>query len=515
MTTRRHVLSALGALAAASTLKSGRVHAKTPRFASDPFTLGVASGYPTPRSVVLWTRLAPEPFSPDGGITVPVIPVQWELATDENMRSVVRSGVEYASAEWAHSVHVEPDWLEAGRDYWYRFTVGRARSPIGRTRTAAAANDANARLRLALASCQHYEQGYFSPLRHIAADNPDLVVHVGDYIYEYNTISEGIVRRHNLPEAYTLEDYRARYALYKSDPDLLAAHAVCPWLVTWDDHEVDNDYAGGISEEDDSGELFLARRAAAYRAYYEHMPLPRRAVPSGAHMRLYAQRTFGNLASIYMLDQRQYRAPEACGLTGKPAGNRGNCAELSLPTRTMLGASQEGWLEAQLRRSRTKWNLLAQGTVMSYLDEDPGAEKLFWSDSWNGYPAAREQVVSLLERTQVSNPVVLTGDIHSFLVGGLNRVADNPESPLIATELVTTSVSSWGIPQQTLDAWRSINPNVLLATSSHRGYVRLDITPERLSADLVGIESAQDPLAAARTIQKIVIESNQPRPLPG
>jgi alkaline phosphatase D len=364
-----------------------------------------------------------------------------------------------------------------------------------------------------VASCQNYEHGYFSPFRHITADNPDLVVHVGDYIYESNTIGLRVPRQHALPEAYTLDDYRARYALYKSDADLASAHAASPWLVTWDDHEVDNDYAADQSEEGDAVELFLSRRAAAYRAYYEHMPLPRRAVPFGSHMRLYAQRAFGNLASIYMLDQRQYRSPEACGRPGKPAGNRMNCPELSLPTRTMLGTAQEQWLEGALGATRARWNLLAQGTVMSYLDEDPGPGRLFWSDAWNGYPAARERLLGLLEKTKASNPVVLTGDIHTFVVSGLNRTPDNLESPLVASEIATTSVSSWGMPAKILDDWRAINPNLLLASSTHRGYVRLDITPQRLSADLIGIDSPEDPRSAARTLHRFVIESDRPGPL--
>jgi alkaline phosphatase D len=289
-----------GALALTTTSVTPRRNAwaaVAPRFASDPFTLGVASGYPTADSVVLWTRLAPSPLEPGGGMRPEVVPVSWELASDAARRQIIRRGVTYATPEWAHSVHVELGHLDPAREYWYRFTCGEARSRIGRTRTAPAPGAPLSRLRLAVASCQHYEHGYYNAYRHMLADELDLIVHVGDYIYELSYGSDP-VRSQGAQEAYTLEDYRALHALYKTDPDLAAAHAACPWLLVWDDHDVDNDYAGAYSEEDDDPELFLARRAGAYRAYYEHLPLPRRAVPFGPDMRLYTQRAFGDLATI-------------------------------------------------------------------------------------------------------------------------------------------------------------------------------------------------------------------------
>jgi alkaline phosphatase D len=441
------------------------------------------------------------------------LPVAWELAADENMRKIVRKGSAQAMPEWAHSVHVEVEGLEAARDYWYRFTVGDARSPIGRTRTAPASGAPLAHLKIAVASCQQYEHGYFCAYRHMVADDCDLIVHTGDYIYEL-TWGTQHVRSHGAPECMTLDDYRVRYALYKSDPDLAAAHAACPWLVTWDDHEVENDYAGAVSEGLDDPRVFLARRRAAYRAYYEHMPLPKWAAPSGDGMRLYTQRAFGDLASFFMLDQRQYRSPEACPKPGRGGSNRvSDCAELTGPGRTMLGTQQESWLDSGLAASRARWNLLAQGTVMSYIDEDAGPSRTFWTDGWNGYPAARARLMKALVERRPENPVVLAGDVHAFIVSGLHREAGDLESPLVASELVTTSVSSNGTPQRTLDNWRAINPNLLLANGEHRGYLRLDLTRDRLQADLMALASEKDPKSEASVFRSFVIEAGRPGPI--
>jgi alkaline phosphatase D len=445
-----------------------------------------------------------------------VATVEWEVATDEKMAHVVRKGVEYATAEWAHSVHAEVEGLEPGRDYWYRFTATRVRSPIGRTRTAPAPNAPLANLKLAVASCQQYEQGYFSAYRHMLAGNPDLILHVGDYIYEL-TWGDDLVRSHGAPETYTLDDYRQRYALYKSDPDLAAAHAACPWLVTWDDHEVDNDYAGTTSEENDDPELFIARRAAAYRAYYEHMPLPRRAVPLGTSMRLYAQRAFGDLANVFMLDQRQYRSPEACPPAGRAGSNSVtpvDCPELENPSRQMLGERQESWLYAALAKSKARWNLLGQGTVMSYVNEQANGPPRYWTDGWNGYPAARARLMDTLAEKSIANPVVLSGDIHAFIVSGLHRQAGNLDTPLVASELVTTSISSQAVEQKVLDKRAALNPNLLIANGEYRGYLRLEISRERLQTDLVAMNTVKKPDASARLLRSFVIEAGRPGPIP-
>ncbi|MGC3982023.1 MAG: alkaline phosphatase D family protein [Steroidobacteraceae bacterium] len=481
------------------------------RFERDPFSLGVASGYPSADGFVLWTRLAPEPLSPNGGMDPVTVPVVWEVASDSNMRNVVRCGVAYAAPDWAHSVHVEVDYLEAGRPYWYRFTAGDARSPIGRAVTAPPVNAPVERLRLALASCQNYEHGYFVAYERMLQDAPDLVVHVGDYIYETGSCKQPSVRQHGSGEANTLDDYRTRYALYKSDPNLQAIHAACPWVVTWDDHEVDNDYAGDVSEHDDDPVLFLQRRTAAYRAYYEHMPLPRKAVPFGNVMRVHLQQTYGDLVNLCMLDGRQYRTPQACPQPGRRGSNHMvDCAERLDATRTMLGQYQEAWLRMRLCESKARWNLLAQGVVMAHLDELPGEGERYSTDSWNGYPAARQRLIDSLVQTRASNPVILSGDIHAFAASDISRVPERADTPIVTSELVTTSISTDTAPERRFERLKLENPNTKLITGLYRGYTRLDITPKQLRADLIAMDTVSKPHSDSRVLRSFTLEAGRP-----
>ena len=514
MTTRRSFLSSTLAVAGAGLLPPRLLRAASNlKFASSPFTLGVASGCPTSDSVVLWTRLAPSPMEPGGGMPQEVVAVQWEVATDDKMKSIVRRDTEYATPEWAHSVHVEPVDLEPGRDYWYRFIAGGARSPIGHTRTAPALDVTPSRLRVAVANCQNYEQGYFTAYRHMLADDLDFIVHVGDYIYE-DTGGHNIVRHHGAPTTLTLDDYRIRHALYRSDPDLQAAHAGVPWLMTWDDHEVANDYAGDVSQFDDEPDLFRARRACAYRAYYEHMPLPRYTVPFGPDMRLYMERASGQLATFFMLDQRQYRSPEACPLPGRRGGHHAaHCAEFDDPKRTMLGARQELWLQGRLAASKAQWNVLAQGTLMAYCNEVAPPGQQFWTDSWDGYPAARERLIGFLAERKIANPVVLSGDIHSFVVSKLNAKPDDPGSPVVASEFTATSITSEPPPEDRLKKASELNPSILLMTGLHRGYPRLEFTRERLKTDLIVVEDVKKPGAGRGVLASYVVEAGKPGPV--
>jgi alkaline phosphatase D len=380
-------------------------------------------------------------------------------------------------------VHVEASGLAPQRDYWYRFTCGGEASPIGRTRTAPAPSATPDGLVLAVASCQEYEHGHYAAYRAIAADDLDLVVHVGDYIYEQRGLSR--VRAHDAAEAYTLDDYRFRYALYKSDPHLQAAHAACAWMATSDDHEVDNDYAGDRSEDRDTPELFLARRAAAYQAFYEHLPLPRRLIPFGPYQRLHTRRAFGDLLELAMLDGRQYRSPQACTGDGRLVRP---CAELFEAQRTMLGAAQETWLSESLAASRARWNVLAQQTLFAHFDQSGPEDARYWADGWNGYPAARDRLVAFLAERKVANPVILSGDIHAFLVNDVQARARDYDSPVVATELVTTSISSTARPQADFDRWLPENPNVKLARSDYRGYLRVTLRRDRLRADLIAVD---------------------------
>jgi alkaline phosphatase D len=499
MFTRRRFLQSVGVLAVASPAL-GQTY---------PFALGVASGYPTPTGVVLWTRLT-------DAADAATLPVSWELADDESMRSIVASGTTAAEAAWAHSVHVEIDGLQPDRWYWYRFTARAARSAIGRTRTAPAAQARAARLRFAFASCQQYEQGYFGAYRHLVADQPDLVAFLGDYIYESNW-GKDLVRSHGASEPYTLEEYRARYALYKSDADLQAAHAACPWIFTWDDHEVDNDYADDRPEDGMERAPFLERRAAAYRAYYEHMPLPLRMRPQGPHMRIYTQLGWGALARFYLVDCRQYRSWHACPRPGRRGGSNTvdveSCPRLGAPGRTMLGRRQERWLDGALGGSRAAWNILGQTTLMAQLDQKPGPGRMAWTDGWDGYPAARSRLFSSLQKNRVSNPVVIGGDVHSFNVAELKTDFDDPASPVVASEFVGTSITSQAWPQERLAALLPDNPHLKFADGRYRGYVRVELTPGRWRADLRAMASVRTRDAACNTLASFVVEEGKPGPL--
>jgi alkaline phosphatase D len=439
-----------------------------------------------------------------------VVPVRWEVARDDSMKHIAASGTAYATPEWAHAVHVEVAGLEPARSYWYRFASGDAVSPVARTRTAPAPGARPAALRFAFVSCQHYEQGYFTAYRHIVADEPELIVHLGDYIYEFSGGRE-LVRSHGSGEVVTLADYRQRYALYKTDPDLQAAHAACPWLVTWDDHEVENDYADDRSQFLDAPEWFLARRAAAYKAWYEHMPVPRHMVPFGPRARIYTRSGHGNLANFFLLDDRQYRSHEACPRPGRGGSNvvdPAQCAELADAKRTMLGAAQEQWLDSALAGSRTRWNIVAQQTRMAQFDELAGPGRLAWTDDWDGYPAARRRHLESLAGK--SNPVVIGGDIHAFNVNQLKLDFDDAASPIVAAEFVGTSVSSQGWSQERYDALRADNPHLLYAESRYRGYVRVNVTPQRLQADLRGMESVQKRDAGCTTLATFAVEDGRP-----
>ncbi len=512
MIDRRRFLKALaaaGALAAAPT--RAQLNAR-PRFSASPFSLGVASGYPQPSRLVLWTRLAPAPLAPGGGMDPEIVPVRWEIARDAALKDIVASGTAFATPEWAHSVHVEVSGLQPARDYWYRFAAAEALSPIGRAHTAPGITARPAHLRFAFASCQHYEQGYFGAYRHMVADDPDLIVHLGDYIYEA-TWGRDLVRSHGDGEAVTLEDYRRRYALYKTDPDLQAAHAACPWLFTWDDHEVENDYADDRSQNLDDPAWFLARRAAAYKAWYEHQAVPRAMLPFGPNARIYTRSAFGELAEFFIVDDRQHRSHEACprpGRGGSTSVDVAQCVELADPKRTMLGAEQEEWLTAGLASSRARWTILAQQTRMAQMDERPGPGRSAWTDAWDGYPAARRRVLEAL--AQRPNAVTIGGDIHAFNVSALKLDFDDAKAPVIGSEFVGTSITSQGWAQKRFDSLRADNPHMVLADSRYRGYVRMELTPGVLKADLRAMEGVHTREAACSTLASFIVEDGKPGP---
>ena len=506
--TRRDFLRCAAAWAGAQLpLSAARAQA---RFGRDPFALGVASGYPNPQGVVLWTRLMPEMT---GSSAVPgAIEVGWEVAADEAFRRIVRSGRELATPDWGHSVHAEVAGLEPGRWYWYRFHARGAVSPTGRTRTAAAVGDGDERLRFAFASCQQYEQGYYAAYRHMAADDLDLVVHLGDYIYE-SSWGRNHVRSHDAPEPVTLAEYRNRHALYKSDADLRAAHAAHPWIVTWDDHEVENDYADNRSQHLDPPALFLERRAAAYQAYYEHMPLPKWARPRGPRMRLYCRSSFGRLAQFHVLDGRQHRTHQPCpreGRGGSTVVDAADCPELDRPGSSILGPAQEQWLVAGLRESSARWNVIAQQTLMARVDRRPGEGQEFWTDGWDGYPLARRRLLRAVEELRVANPVVIGGDVHMSVVADLKTDFNNPRSPVVATEFVGTSISSQGLSRRRVESWLADSPHIRYADPTRRGYTVVELSGRRCFVRLRTLDDVKDPRSGIRTLRTFAVEDGRP-----
>ena len=277
-------------------------------------------------------------------------------------------------------------WRQGGIT-WYRFQSGGAVSPTGRTKTAPNVGAAVDQLRFAVCGCNFYEAGYFTAYRRIAEEQFDFVIHTGDYIYEGPAGTRG-VRQHRGGEAFTVVDYRQRYAQYQMDPDLAAAHASAPFVVTWDDHEVDNNYAGAIDERNTPPELFLLRRAAAYQAYYEAMPLRAASIPTGPGMRLFRRLQFGRLIDLSVLDTRQWRSDQACD-----DGAHTNCIEALDAARTMLGAEQERWLFKNLATPQGTWTVLGQQVptfAHDLVSVNPNGR--FWMDVWDGYPAARQRL---------------------------------------------------------------------------------------------------------------------------
>jgi alkaline phosphatase D len=411
---------------------------------------------------------------------------------------------------FAHSVHVETTKLAPGRDYWYRFHAADATSPIGRTRTAPPVNQTPDKFRFAFASCQQYEQGHYGAYRNMAKEDLDLVIHLGDYIYE-SSWGDNKVRSHGAPEPITLDDYRSRYALYKSDPDLQAAHAAFPWAAVWDDHEVENDYADDHSENADDPRWFIQRRAAAYQAWYEHMPARRFMAPFGAFARIYTQLRFGQLAEINLLDDRQFRSPQPCPKPGRGGSNFvENCSARLDPRATLLGERQEAWLAAKLASSKARWNVLAQQTLMAQADRMVGEGQQFYTDGWDGYPAARERLMDTLVSTKVANPIVIGGDVHSFWVADLKRDFNRPDSPTLSTEFCGTSITSAPPPEEIIQAAKSEGPHIKFATGAYRGYSVMTLTGQSLKADLRAVQNHRDPDTKVSTIASFVVTEGKP-----
>ncbi|MBP7566140.1 MAG: alkaline phosphatase D family protein [Burkholderiaceae bacterium] len=511
---RRHLLQL--ACASATALWLPRSAWAAARLPAQPFALGVASGSPTHDSVVLWTRLV------DGGrpLVAGPVTVRWEIADDEAFHRIVRHGQAQALPELAHAVHVEAEGLASDRWYFYRFMTAGAVSATGRTRTFPAPGAAATRLRLAYASCQRWEHGHYGAWRHLRTDEPDAVLFLGDYIYEYPGASDA-VRKVRGGWTVTLDDYRARHALYRSDPHLQAMHAACPWLVTWDDHEVQNDQAGRTpGNSGPAGADYAARRIAAYQAYYEHLPLRAsvltRAIAglaSGAELRLYASVRFGTLAALHLLDDRQYRDPQACtpgGRFGAGVVDTAQCPEWNDPARTLLGAAQERWIDARLAERGATWNVIGQQTLFGRRDFAPGKRELLANDGWDGYPAARGRMLAALQRHGTANPVILGGDIHQNWVGHVKADYGHADSRALGVEFCGTSISSRAGTNEKLPQRLAANPHFVFADAERRGYGLVDFTPRGLLTTLRTVDDVTREDTGISTLARFAVQAGRP-----
>ena len=524
---------ALSAIALAAGLSTRRAAALAP--AQIPFALGVASGDPAHDSVVLWTRLAMEPLN-GGGMPPAPVEVKWRVATDGQMRHLVRQGTVVALPEDGHSVHVRVHGLAPDRWYWYQFETGQEQSPVGRTRTLPAPSSHSRRLRFAFVSCQHWESGFYTAWQHLAQEDIDFVVHLGDYIYEDGTSASWVRQHVPVSEVMTLDDYRNRYAQYRSDENLQAAHAQFPFIVTWDDHEVENDYAGNVSEDNDDADPandvaaaeFEARRARAYKAYFEHMPLDPRHRTSGASLPLFRSFRWGLLAQFHLLDTRQFRSNQPCGGAKDLLLPTGDdlvipCGEELNPNTSMTGDAQQEWLLDGLRNSHARWNVIAQQVMMAAVDFGPGAA-LFDSrlaglqvrnvDAWDGYVAARNRLLGAIHEEAIKNLIVLTGDMHSSWVADLKTDFTDPASSRVGTELVGPSISS-GFPAEFVPIVEAAlldpaNAHIKFFDGSSHGYVRCVVTPEQWRSDYRVVDNVLFPSAAVRTLQSFTVRAGLP-----
>lgn len=507
---RRDVLIGAGAslLAAPAILRAQQ------SFAQFPFRLGIASGDPSHDGFVIWTRLAPEPFDEHGGMPLAPVDVDWFVYDDPIKQGIVQKGTAQAWPELGHSIHVEVSGLQPDRPYWYRFIVGREKTVVGRTRTLPLPGAKLDKIRFGVAGCQHYEDGFYTAYKHLADEDVAFVWHYGDYIYEdrarqVNYERDGTprthVRDHVGTDCYSIGDYRRRYAQAKMDPDLQLAHINAPWFVTPDDHEVVDNWTGEVSPYQTDPQLFAFRRAAAYQAYYEHMPLRKSSLPKGTAMQIYRRATFGDLLDVHFLDTRQFRSPLAC-----KGGFDPYCDGIADPKTTVIGAAQEQWLNTALRQRAGRWNLLAQQVMVMPLDRRVADEpKLIRNtDSWGGYDAARERLLASLKG--YGNVVVMTGDEHQNFAGELRR--DSGKGEAVAVEFVATSVSSGGNGSDIRkgnDRIMANNP-FLKFTNDQRGYMVCEVGRDTWQGQFRVVDQITAPGGTVSTRKTATVERGNP-----
>jgi alkaline phosphatase D len=515
---RRTLLKTGGSLAAGITVAG---IASRPAFAQagfngDPFALGIASGDPSPTGVVLWTRLAPDPLAVGGGLLAEPYDVRFEVARDEGFHEIVRRGTTVAVPDEAHSVHVEVFGLAPRHEYFYRFKAGDDISPVGRTRTTPPGNAMVEAVTFAFVSCQHFAEGYFTPYADVAAAaDIEAVIHLGDYIYESG--ARGVRAHAPGREIRTLDEYRIRHGQYKTDRHLQAAHAAHPWLVTWDDHEFKNNYADedlDVGPIEPTADVVRARRAAAYLAYWEHMPLARARKPVGPDLPLYRRFHWGAQATFNVLDGRQYRSDQPLRCADDQRDPSGHCPDDLGPERTMLGAEQREWLLEELATTKARWNVLAQQTGFAPFNrETPLRPRNFGvaADSWDGYVDERQRILDWVVEHGTPNPVVLTGDSHQNWVRNVPPNFRSFDGQPVATEFMGTSISSNGDPAEPVRlsyADDPYNPHIVFR-NNNRGYVRCTLTPDRWTSEFRKVSTVLQPEATASTLATFAIENGR------
>ena len=472
------------------------------------FPLGVASGSPAADGFVIWTRLSAQGLRGPARVT-------WRVF-EEGASLPVASGVQEAPPEFAYTTHVEVAGLRPGRWYEYEFAAMGATSPRGRARTFPARGSAPANMRFAYASCQRFDVGRYWAYAHMAREEPDFVLFLGDYIYERRAGAKNAIRPHPVRHARDLDGYRELYAGYRGDPHLQEMHRLCPWLVTWDDHEVQNNYTGDLSHTGDPD--FATLRVAGYRAYYEHMPLRARTMIGAlaglrrdARLRIYDRYDFGDLARLHVLDARQYRSPPLCAPGGKD--NAARCAETQSPARTMLGEAQERWLEEGLREGESgAWNVVCQQTRFTTDSYEKGAGQASASDRWDGYPDARERVIGMIERHAPRRTLVVGGDIHRNWVADVHARPFDISSPVVAAEFTGTSLTSLpGRSQKSMDRDRAANPHCRLANSQFRGYGVVNLTREEARVTLRAVDARAETMPQAGALAQFRVRRGQGR----
>jgi alkaline phosphatase D len=514
---RRDLFKAGLTLALAGGLASTRLLAQQV-FQRDPFTLGVAAGDPWPDGFVIWTRLAPEPQAPDGGMPLLTVPVRWEVAEDPGFARIVRSGTAAANPDLAHSVHVEVDGLRPHRPYWYRFIVaGAGPSPVGTARTAPQARAKLDRLRFAMVGCQDFEMGFYTAYAHLVREaDLDAVFHYGDYIYEMGRRATPSPRKHLSDEVYTLDAYRRRYAQYKADPDLRAAHASVAFVMSFDDHEIDDNWAGAFDKDGSQAKVFALRKAAALQAWYEHMPVRQAQRPGPDGVKLYRRLDYGDLARMHVLDTRSYRSDQLCEAPGRSREELDACRPPDRPERTMLGGRQEAWLDRGLGND-VHWNFIAQQVLLMPYDarKDGSSVPVVGKDNWGGYPLARQRLVDSISRHELTNVVIGSGDLHQHVVGSVPRRLEELEGPAIASEFLATSISSSGTGGLRYDGEGDTllhNPNVQLL-NNQRGYQTFTATPEAWIADIKVMDQVDTPGGKMTSLAKFIVDPKRPGPM--